>query len=77
MGGRGETHETHEMFLQSIFVLMSRNPFSYASSCVQPDFLLDLIGKEIPGNVFSVEHAAIIYNICWFSLKNYRSEDTR
>ncbi|CBI23880.3 unnamed protein product, partial [Vitis vinifera] len=77
LGGRGEIHETHEIFLQSIFVLISRNPFSYGSSYVRPNFLLDLIGKEIPGDVFSVEHAAIIYNICWFSLKNYRSQDTR
>ncbi|KAL7205879.1 hypothetical protein ACSBR2_018738 [Camellia fascicularis] len=73
---RGEIHEAHEIVLQSSSVLVSRNAFS-AHSSVPLSFLLDLIGKDIPGDPLAVERAAILYNICWFTLKSYPCNDTR
>ncbi|CAK7357007.1 unnamed protein product [Dovyalis caffra] len=71
----GRFHEAHEIISQSISVLVSRNPFAHA--CIPFTFLLDLVGKELSGDVFSVERAAVLYNICWFSLKSYSSKDNR
>ncbi|KAF8411822.1 hypothetical protein HHK36_004381 [Tetracentron sinense] len=76
-GARDEIHETHEIFWQSISVLVNRNPFCRTYSSILQSVLLDFIGKEIPGNIFSFERASILYNICWFSLKNYHSERKR
>ncbi|XP_059463278.1 separase isoform X5 [Corylus avellana] len=76
-GNRGQIHETHKVLFQSISVLVSRNPFGHTCSSVPLTSLLDYIGKEIAGDAFTVERAVILYNICWFSLKNYHSKDTR
>ncbi|KAJ6704493.1 hypothetical protein OIU85_030317 [Salix viminalis] len=69
----GRFHEAHEIISQSISVLVSRNPFTHARTPFT--FLLDLVGKELPGDVFSVEHATVLYNISWCSLKSYSSKD--
>ncbi|CAK9151203.1 unnamed protein product [Ilex paraguariensis] len=74
MGFRGDIHEAHEVFLQSISFLVSRNPFCLKHSS---NFLLDLFEKDVPGDVLAVEHAATLYNICWFSLKSYPCKGTR
>jgi hypothetical protein len=76
-GNRGQIHETHKVLFQSISVLVSRNPFGHTCPSVPLTSLLDYIGKEIVGDAFTVERAEILYNICWFSLKNYHSKDTR
>ena len=76
-GDRGQIHETHKVLFQSISVLVSRNPFGHTDSSVPPTFLLDFIGKEISGDAFTVERAAILFNISWFYLKSYHSKDTR
>ncbi|XAR49404.1 Separase [Bertholletia excelsa] len=73
---RGEIHEAHEIFLQSIQVLVSRNPFS-AHSSIPVSFLLDFLGKDIPGDSFAVERAAILYNICWCVVKSYSCKSNR
>jgi len=77
LGDRGQIHETHKVLFQSISVLLSRNSFGYVDSSVPPTFLLDFIGKEISGDAFTIERAAILFNIAWFSLKSYHSKDTR
>ncbi|XP_044490537.1 separase-like isoform X4 [Mangifera indica] len=77
LGNRDQIHEAHEIILQSLSVLFSRNSFCHAHSSLSPKFLLDLIGKEFSGDVFAVERAAILYNICWLSLKDYHSKKTR
>ncbi|KAF9685049.1 hypothetical protein SADUNF_Sadunf03G0013900 [Salix dunnii] len=69
----GKFHEAHEIISQSISVLVSRNPFTHARTPFT--FLLDIVGKELPGDVFSVERATILYNISWCSLKSYSSKD--
>ncbi|KAG6652968.1 separase isoform X5 [Carya illinoinensis] len=78
-GNRGQIHETHELFFQSIAVLVSRNPSGqiHTNSSVPLTSLLDIFGKEIAGDVFAVERAVLLYNICWYSLKSYPSKDTR
>ncbi|GMY05223.1 separase isoform X2 [Fagus crenata] len=76
-GNRGQIHETHKVLFQSISVLVSRSLFGHIDSSVPPTFLLDFIGKEISGDAFTVERAAILFNISWFYLKSYHSKDTR
>ncbi|KAK3002113.1 hypothetical protein RJ639_021722 [Escallonia herrerae] len=69
-GVLGEIHKAHEILLECILVLIGRNPFPQTKSSVPVTMLLDLIGKEICGDV-AVEHAAVLYNICWFALQSY------
>ncbi|XP_057465962.1 LOW QUALITY PROTEIN: separase-like [Actinidia eriantha] len=71
VGARGEIHEAREILLQSISVLVSRN------LSVPHITLLDLIGKDIPGDPLAVERAAILYSLCWFTLKSYPLKGTR
>ncbi|XP_052179939.1 separase isoform X3 [Diospyros lotus] len=73
---RGEIHQAHEILLQSMFVLVSRNPF-FSYSSIQPAILIDLMGKDIPGDSFALERAMILYNICWVTLKNYPQKGNR
>ena len=76
MAIRGEIHQAHEILLQSMFVLVSRNPF-FSYSSIQPAILIDLMGKDIPGDSFALERAMILYNICWVTLKNYPQKGNR
>ncbi|XP_021889373.1 separase isoform X3 [Carica papaya] len=71
----GQTHQAHDFILQSISTMFSRNAFyhSYSSSLV----LLDLIEKEFTGDVFTIERATLLYNICLLSLKGYHSKNIR
>ncbi|GFY89199.1 separase [Actinidia rufa] len=71
VGAHGEIHEAREILLQSISVLVSRN------LSVPHITLLDLIGKDIPGDPLAVERAAILYSLCWFTLKSYPLKGTR
>lgn len=52
-------------------MLFNRNPFCQASSDA-PD-LLKLIEKENLGDIFAIERATLLYDISWFTVKNYRS----
>ncbi|XWS62549.1 hypothetical protein CRYUN_Cryun06bG0020800 [Craigia yunnanensis] len=72
-----QTHETHKVVWQSISVLVSRNTFAQPCSSAHGTFLLDLIGREILGDVFAVERAAILYSIGWITVNNFYSKDTR
>ncbi|KAL5787518.1 hypothetical protein ACOSP7_004467 [Xanthoceras sorbifolium] len=77
MGYHSQIHEGHEIILQSMSVLISRNPFSHTYFSVSPNSLLDLIGQQFSGDVFAVERAVILYNISWFSLKGHHFKGTR
>ncbi|GAV67376.1 Peptidase_C50 domain-containing protein [Cephalotus follicularis] len=77
LGDRGQIDEAHAITLRSISVLGSRNSFLLTYSTVQSTFFLDFLGKEFLGEVFTIERAAILYNLSWFSMKGYCSEDTR
>ncbi|KAJ4836891.1 hypothetical protein Tsubulata_046816 [Turnera subulata] len=69
-----EIHEIHGTTLQSISVLVSRNPFVWENDPLAS--LLISVGKELPCDVFAVERAALIYRICWFALKSSSSKYT-
>ncbi|XP_050209368.1 separase isoform X2 [Mercurialis annua] len=73
----GKLHEAHEIILQSITVLVSRNPFTQPYNHVSHTCLLDFVGREFYGDAFAVERAALLYNICWFFLKGYHYKDNR
>lgn len=73
----GQIHQIHEIIMQSISVLVSRNPFHLTTSSITLTSLLDIIGKEISGDVFSIERAELLYNISWLSLSSLRSKDIR
>ncbi|XWS55202.1 hypothetical protein CRYUN_Cryun10bG0154400 [Craigia yunnanensis] len=77
LGYHDQTHEIHKVVWQSISVVVSRTTFRQTFSSAYCTFLLDLIGKEILGDAFSVERAAILYSIGWITLKNFHSKDTR
>ncbi|XP_058007009.1 separase isoform X2 [Hevea brasiliensis] len=84
LSGRGkclEVHglidEAHDNILQSVSILVSRNPFKQTYTPASLSFLLDLVGREFSGDVFAIERAALLYNICWFSLKGYYSKGGR
>ncbi|XVE94021.1 hypothetical protein REPUB_Repub01dG0244400 [Reevesia pubescens] len=62
---------------QSISVLVSRNTFTQTCSSVHDTSLLDLVGREILGDAFAVERAAILFHIGWITVKNVHSKDTR
>ncbi|MED6149926.1 hypothetical protein PIB30_067258 [Stylosanthes scabra] len=36
-----------------------------------------MVPKEIPGDVFTIERAEIVYEICWYLLKCYHSKAAR
>ncbi|XP_022978634.1 separase isoform X2 [Cucurbita maxima] len=76
-GIRSQIHQTHETILKCMSILVSRNLFSQAHGVVEPVVLLDLVGKEVPGDMFAVERASVLYNICWFALKSYKYDDTK
>ncbi|XP_077213689.1 separase isoform X2 [Tasmannia lanceolata] len=74
-GRHGEIHEVHKIFSQSISLLFNREPLCQISSNIVD--MLELIGKENPGDIFAVERAAILYNLSWFSVKNCLSVHSR
>ncbi|XP_011657385.1 separase isoform X3 [Cucumis sativus] len=74
---RGQIHQTHETILKSMSFVVSRNLFFQAHYVIEPTVLLELIGKEVHGDVFAVERASVLYEICWFSLKRYKYATTK
>ncbi|KAJ1434987.1 SEPARIN core domain [Sesbania bispinosa] len=73
----GQIDETRKILLRSISVLVSRNPFCHTFSSIPLDYFHHLVAKEIPGDVFAIERAEIVHEICWHSLKHYHSKSTR
>ncbi|KAI3445664.1 hypothetical protein Pfo_002329 [Paulownia fortunei] len=73
----GNVHEAHEILLQSISVLFSRNSYCSKYSSDSLVFLIESIGKHFPGDALAVERAALLYHICWFTLKSYPYKSTR
>lgn len=73
----GQIDEARKILLRSISVLVSRNPFYPMPSSIPLDYFLHLVAREIPGDVFTIERAEIVHDICWYSLKNYHSKFAR
>ncbi|XP_039174098.1 separase isoform X2 [Eucalyptus grandis] len=74
-GTLGQIHKTHEILLQSISNVVSGDLSSHCS--VPVPLLLDLVGKETERDGLRIERAAVLYNISWFSLKSYHTQNTR
>ncbi|KAF8019982.1 hypothetical protein BT93_G0618 [Corymbia citriodora subsp. variegata] len=74
-GTLGQIHKTHEILLQSISNVVGGD---LSSQCSVPvPLLLGLVGKETEGDGLRIERAAVLYNISWFSLKSYHTQNTR
>lgn len=73
----GQIEEVRKILLRSISVLVGRNPFCHTFSSIPVDYFHHSVAKTIPGDVFAIERAEIVHNICWYSLKCYRSKFLR
>ncbi|CAN7071285.1 unnamed protein product [Brassica oleracea var. botrytis] len=71
----GRVHLAHEALLHSICVLFKSNRFSHNQPSVSQ--LLEFIGKEATRDVFAIDRAVILYNLCWLSLRNYHCTESR
>ncbi|CAI0375640.1 unnamed protein product [Linum tenue] len=74
---RARHHDQHKVSLQSISVLIGKNPFGLNQISMPSTTLLNLLSKECFRNVFAVELAQVLYNVCWISLKSYCIKDAR
>ncbi|KAK8567876.1 hypothetical protein V6N12_006446 [Hibiscus sabdariffa] len=77
LGCHYQTHEIHEVLWQSISVLVSRNAYTQICSSAHRTLLLDLIGREIIGDTFAIERAAILYSIGWMTVKSFHSKGSK
>ncbi|CAN7009465.1 unnamed protein product [Brassica oleracea var. botrytis] len=68
----GKVHQAHGAILHSIAALYN-STVSILSSPSSRSPLLDFIGKEIKGDVFGLDRARILYNLCKLSLQTYHS----
>ncbi|KAK7302457.1 hypothetical protein RJT34_13347 [Clitoria ternatea] len=73
----GQIDEMHKIILRGISVLVSRNPFNSTFSSIPLDYFHHLVAREIPGDVFTIERAEMVHDICCYSLKSYHSNFTR
>ncbi|XP_058760955.1 separase-like [Vicia villosa] len=73
----GQNDEAQKILLKSMSLLFGRNTFCHSFSSIPLDSFHQLVAKEIPGDVFAIERAEIVYSICWYSLKCYHSKFTR
>ncbi|KAI5448524.1 hypothetical protein KIW84_015801 [Lathyrus oleraceus] len=73
----GQIDEAQKILLKSMSLLFGRDPFCHSFSSMPLDSFHQLVAKEIPGDVFAIERAEIVYSICWYSLKCYHSKLTR
>ncbi|KAK9167645.1 hypothetical protein Scep_002836 [Stephania cephalantha] len=75
-----KVHEMHQLFWQSISIILNKKPICGANCFIQwnncPEYL-ELIGKESMGDGFLIERATILYHIARFSLKNYHLNGSR
>ncbi|KAF3592824.1 hypothetical protein DY000_02027105 [Brassica cretica] len=71
----GRVHLAHEALLHSISVLFKSNRSSHKQPSVSELFVF--IGKEAKGDVFAIDRAIILYNLCWLSLRNYHCRESR
>ncbi|XP_071716106.1 separase [Rutidosis leptorrhynchoides] len=75
--GRNETHRALEVFMEGISMMVNRSTFGASCSLLSVTFLAELIERNVTGDVFAVEQASILYNICWLSLKSSSDKATR
>ncbi|KAJ0987621.1 hypothetical protein J5N97_005977 [Dioscorea zingiberensis] len=69
-----EVHDVHEIFWRSTYVLYNRKLLSEAYSGIPHCMLLELLGRKSPADLFAIEQARLLYDVCWCSLKHIFSE---
>ncbi|KAI3774516.1 hypothetical protein L1987_49074 [Smallanthus sonchifolius] len=74
---RGETQRANEAFVESLSVLVSRSTFHPSKFKASFSFLGELIKNNVIADVFAIEYAALLYNMCWFSLRSSSDNVTR
>ncbi|CAN8325640.1 unnamed protein product [Cochlearia groenlandica] len=70
----GRVHLAHQALLHSICVLYKINWAIQNQPSVSQ--LLEFIGKEVTSDVFAIDRAIILYNLCWLSLRNYHCRES-
>ncbi|KAK1435343.1 hypothetical protein QVD17_01104 [Tagetes erecta] len=70
LSARGDTDGALKVFLESISVLVNRSTFYPSKFKISFTFLAELVNKNVISDAFAIEHAALLYNICWFSLRS-------
>ncbi|KAL9818505.1 Separase [Arabidopsis thaliana] len=75
LGDSGRIHLAHEALLHSISVLFKSTWSSHNQPSVSQ--LLEFIGQEVTRDVFAVDRAIILYNLCWLNLRNYHCRKSR
>ncbi|KAL9691962.1 hypothetical protein QQ045_012390 [Rhodiola kirilowii] len=74
---RGQTHAAHEVYCESVAVLMSENHIQYTFSASRLDAWFGLINKAAYGDAFAVERAAVLFNLCLHSVMSYHTKNAR
>ncbi|XP_027157654.1 separase [Coffea eugenioides] len=69
LGTYADDHNAHKIVLMSVSLL--GNPSCPKYSSFSSMSLIDSINKDIQGDVFAVEHAMLLYNICRIAVKHY------
>lgn len=75
--GKHAEHEVHDALLQCISVFFSTKPFSQSCHGLPDCHLIELIVDENSNDVFSIERAALLYNMSWLLLKDCLTEHPR
>ncbi|XP_054803798.1 separase isoform X2 [Prosopis cineraria] len=73
----GQIDDAHNILLRRISVLVSRNSFCQKLVPVALDYFRLVVAKESRGDVFAIERAEILHDICWFFLRSYHSKHLR
>ena len=71
------TNEEHKFLLGGISILVAGNSLSTTFRCIPKDCINILVTVEIQEDIFAIERAKLILDICFYSLRHYGSELTR
>ncbi|KAL3538573.1 hypothetical protein ACH5RR_001939 [Cinchona calisaya] len=75
LGAYDNNHKAHHILLLSLSLMV--NPYCPKYSSLSSIFFIDLINKDIPGEVLAVEHAMLLYSLCRIAVKCYPHRFTR
>uniref|UniRef100_A0A7N0RG04 separase n=1 Tax=Kalanchoe fedtschenkoi TaxID=63787 RepID=A0A7N0RG04_KALFE len=73
----GQTHGAHEVYCESIAVLMSRNHFQYIFPATKLDEWFDLTNEQTYGDAFAIERAVVLYHVCLHSVTIFHTKNAR
>ncbi|CAI9103911.1 OLC1v1002504C4 [Oldenlandia corymbosa var. corymbosa] len=73
-GAYDDNHKAHQIVLLSVSLLV--NPFCGKYSSVSWSSLIDMLNEDFLRDIFAVEHAVLLYSICWIALRSYADKIT-